>query len=557
MTEATIGTRRPSRRLWLPFLVLAAATLLVYSVSFFNGFVLDDEMIIVNNPQTLSLRNVPDVLFAPDLVKPYYRPLNRATYLFDYQIAGMDPAWYHGVNIVIHFGNALLLYLICRRLLSDRWAALAVGLLFAVHPANSEAVNWVSARNTLMALFFSLASLLAYLESRMKGKVLLVASPLLYFCGLLSKETGLMMSAVFFVLTFFPLQEGEARLSWKDRIILLSPYFVLTLVYFCMRFYSLQGVVGTPVPASGLLERVAQNYHIIPQYLALLLYPADLTLFHKVPNGGLFSPPWHLAAMLFLTWLVWLALRSRNRVALFSLVWFAINYAPISNVVPIPSDQITERYLYMPAVGFFFGLGAVLSWILTLATPRFAKAAVVVILVAASAVTMHRNLDWRNALSLFTSGVRNDPESPGAHYNLGTAYMENGDFAAARREWERTLALDARHGEAMMQMGTLAATSGDLRTAEAYYRAALEAPPGQTDPGKSMAHLNLGKICEKRGDLKQALQHYRLFMKTVPVTYMEYKGDTRRRIKLLEQKLIAEGATSHRPPGPAVGLADI
>lgn len=535
MTEATIGTRRPSRRFWLPLLILAAATLLVYSVSFFNGFVLDDEMIIVNNPQTLSLSNVPDVLFAPDLIKPYYRPLNRATYLFDYQVAGMNPAWYHGVNIVIHLGNALLLYLICRRLLSDRWAALAVGLLFAVHPANSEAVNWVSARNTLMALFFSLASLLAYLEGRMKGKTLLVVSPLLYFCGLLSKETGLMMSAVFFVLTFFPMQEGEARLSWKDRIILLSPYFILTLVYFGMRFYSLQGVVGTPVPASGLLERVAQNYHIIPQYLALLLYPADLTLFHKVPQGGLFSPPWHLAAVLFLTWMVWLALRGRNRVALFGLVWFVINYAPISNIVPIPSDQITERYLYMPAVGFFFGLGAVLSCFFARANLRFAKAAVVVLLVAASAVTVHRNLDWRNALSLFTSGVRNDPESPGAHYNLGTAYMENGDLAAARREWERTLALNASHGEAMMQMGTLAATGGDLRTAEAYYRAALQTPPGQTDPEKSMAHLNLGKICEKRGDLKQALQHYRLFMKTVPITYMEYKGDTERRIKLLEQ----------------------
>ena len=120
-------------------LILAAATLLVYSVSFFNNFVMDDEVIIVNNPQTFSLRNIPDVLLAPDLIKPYYRPLNRATYLLDYRLAGMNPDWYHGVNVLIHLGNVILLYLVCHRLLPDGAAALVAALIFAVHPANREA----------------------------------------------------------------------------------------------------------------------------------------------------------------------------------------------------------------------------------------------------------------------------------------------------------------------------------------------------------------------------------------------------------------------------------
>src|SRR5512140_1978683 len=146
-------------RIRTSLLILTAAVLLVYSISLFNKFVLDDEVIIVNNPQTLSLRNVPEVLLAPDLIKPYYRPLNRATYLFDYRVAGMNPAWYHGVNIIIHLGSVLLLFLAGRRLLNDWRGALVAALIFAVHPVNSEAVNFISARNTLMALFFSLASL--------------------------------------------------------------------------------------------------------------------------------------------------------------------------------------------------------------------------------------------------------------------------------------------------------------------------------------------------------------------------------------------------------------
>ncbi len=524
------------KEIWIALLLLTIVTLGVYSASFFNGFVMDDEVIIVNNPQTLSLHNVPDVLLAPDLIKPYYRPLNRATYLFDYRVAGMNPAWYHGVNIIIHLGSVLLLFLAGRRLLNDWRGALVAALIFAVHPVNSEAVNFISARNTLLALFFSLASLLAYMDARAKGKSLPVFSAILFFCGLLCKETAFMMTAVIFLCTFMPLQDQEERLNWKSRIILLSPYFLLAVLYFVMRFYSLQGIVGTSVPAEGLISRLAQNYHIIPQYLALLLFPSDLTLFHKVPQGGLFTPPWYLPAMLGLGGVIFLIVKSCSRAALFGLAWIIINYAPISNIVPIPSDQLTERYLYMPAVGFFICLGVLYSRLYSRERYRqilWGGAAVIV--VALAGVTAQRNLDWRNNLSLFSSGVRNDPFSPAAHYNLGTAYMETGQLQSARSEWEKTLSLNPEYSDALTQMGTFAAVQGDLSRAEMYYLAALKAPPGETDPDKSMAHLNLGKICEKRGRPREALQHYRQFLKTVPITYLEYKADAEKRIAQLQR----------------------
>ena len=511
------GAISAPRAILIALLVLTIVTLGVYSATFFNGFVMDDEVIIVNNPQTLSLRNVPDVLLAPDLIKPYYRPLNRATYLFDYRVAGMNPAWYHGVNIIIHLGSVLLLFLAGRRLLNDWRGALVAALIFAVHPVNSEAVNFISARNTLMALFFSLASLLAYMDARAKGKSLPVFSAILFFCGLLCKETAFMMTTVIFLCTFMQLQDQEERLNWKGRITLLSPYLLLAVLYFVMRFYSLQGIVGTSVPAEGLFSRLAQNYHIIPQYLALLLFPSDLTLFHKVPQGGLFTPPWYFPAMLILVGVIFLIVKSRSRAALFGLAWLVINYAPISNIIPIPSDQLTERYLYMPAAGFFLCLGVLFSRLYSRERYRqllWGGAAIIV--VALAGVTVQRNLDWRNNLSLFSSGVRNDPASPAAHYNLGTAYMETGQLQSARSEWEKTLSLNPEYSDALTQMGTLAAVQGDLTRAEMYYLAALKAPPGETDPDKSMAHLNLGKICDKRGRSREALQHYRQFLKTVP-----------------------------------------
>jgi hypothetical protein len=505
---------------------------------------MDDEVIIVNNPQTLSLKNVPDVLLAPDLIKPYYRPLNRATYLFDFQVAGMNPAWYHGINIFTHLGNVILLYLVALRFLRNNFGALAAALLFAVHPVNCEAVNFISARNTLLALFFSLASLLAYMKARERRSAFPVGSALLFFCGLLSKETAFMMIAVFSVALFIPLQEEEERLSWKERAFYILPYLFVTGIYFAMRSYSLQGIVGTPVPAQGLFSRIALNYWIIPQYIGLLLFPADLTLFHKIPEGGIFSPPWYLPAMIGFLAVIWLAVRSGNRAALFGLVWLAINYVPISNIVPIPSEQLQERYLYMPAAGFFLWTGVLFTWIKNKDRLKTALwVSLSVILTVFSLVTLQRNLDWRNNLSLFSSGVRNDPASPAAHYNLGTVYMETGQFEKARSQWEITLKIDPQFSDALTQMGTFAAVNGDLQLAERYYLAALQAPEGKSDPDKSMAHFNLGKIYEKWNRPDLALSNYQRFLETVPITYLEYKPEAGKRIASLLVKLssVTEG----------------
>jgi hypothetical protein len=361
-----------------------------------------------------------------------------------------------------------------------------------------------------------------------------MGSALLFFCGLLCKETAFMMIAVFSFALFIPLQEKEERLSWKERALYLLPYLALTGVYFAMRSYSLQGIVGTPVPAEGFFSRLALNYWIIPQYIGLLLFPADLTLFHKIPEGALFSPPWYLPAMIGFLAVIWLVVKSRSRAAMFGLAWLAINYVPISNIVPIPSEQLQERYLYMPAVGFFLWAGVLLSWIKN--KERFKPAlwvSLFVILTVFSIVAVQRNLDWHNNLSLFSSGVRNDPDSPAAHYNLGTAYMEIGQLEKARSQWEITLKLDPRFSDALTQMGTFAAVSGELQLAERYYLAAIDAPPGATDPDKSMAHFNLGKIYEKWNRPDLALSHYRRFLETVPITYLEYKPEAERRIAML------------------------
>ena len=525
------------KRTWIVLLALAVVTLSVYGVSFFNGFVLDDEIIIVKNSPTPGLSNIGKMLFSPDLIKPYYRPLNRITYLLDYWIFGMSPMWFHAVNIFIHLLNVILLYAIGARVLKNRGAAFVAALLFAVHPVNSEAVNFISARNTLLSLFFSLASFLTFMRAKEKGVRWPLFSAFLLFFGLLSKETSFMLIALIALYTLLPL---PGAVSEKGRMNLLSvlPYLLFAGVYFALRIYSLHGMMGISIPDVGLLSRLVRNYHIIPQYVGLLVFPTNLTVCHNIPEGGLFNPLWFFPVWVALFVVTWLIIRSRNKAALFGLVWYAINYLPISNIVPIPSEPMTERFLYLPAVGFFLVVGAGFARLLDLQRVRRPVWAIIaVIIIALSTVTVHRNLDWRDGYSLFASAVRNNPASSEAHYNLGTALREKGDLSAARQEWKTALKLNPGNSDALIQMGTFEAMQGNLRKAEQYYTAALSSPGGRADPEKSMAHYNLGKIYEKWQRPELALQHYELFLKLVDVTYMEYEPDAKQRVARLRASM--------------------
>jgi tetratricopeptide (TPR) repeat protein len=106
------GKNSIHKKLWPSLLILSAVTIAVYYVSFFYGFVWDDEFVIVKNPAIRQITSIANLPFSPDVVRPYYRPLTRTTYLFDYWLFGMNPSAFHVVNVVIHLLNVVLLYLV-------------------------------------------------------------------------------------------------------------------------------------------------------------------------------------------------------------------------------------------------------------------------------------------------------------------------------------------------------------------------------------------------------------------------------------------------------------
>src|SRR5574340_1292842 len=178
-------------------LLVALIAVVVYANSLGNGFVWDDTNIIITNP---ALKGPPLPLFKSiDVGRdyellPYYRPLTILTFLIEERLHGLSPFPMHLVNILLHAANSFLVYRLAWALGRDHYASLLAGLLFAIHPVNTEAVDFLSGgRNTLLACFFVLSALLLQRRGIVEGKnSAALAGSIFFLTALFSKETALM-----------------------------------------------------------------------------------------------------------------------------------------------------------------------------------------------------------------------------------------------------------------------------------------------------------------------------------------------------------------------------
>ena len=145
----------------------AAAGLLVvlvaaaYAPVFDAGFIWDDDDYVTRNVTLRSLDGLRRIWLEPGAVPQYY-PLVHTSFWLEYHLWGLRPRGYHAVNLALHAMNAVLLWLVLRRLaVPAAWLAAAV---FAVHPVHVESVAWIAERKNVLSGVFYLCALLAYLR---------------------------------------------------------------------------------------------------------------------------------------------------------------------------------------------------------------------------------------------------------------------------------------------------------------------------------------------------------------------------------------------------------
>ena len=197
---------------WLP-LILVAVALLVYSNTFKNGFVLDDNSAIQSNYIVQKGAKAIPEIFSTEYRAGYwvargnlYRPVSLAVFACLWDISPNDPFPGHVLNCLLYALTAFFLFRFLVMLSGDRNGLFSflVTLIYIVHPLHTEVVaNIKSLDEILSLLFLLLTGILLMKYQRHNKKRMLLMFPFTYMLALMSKESAITFLAVFPLLIYF------------------------------------------------------------------------------------------------------------------------------------------------------------------------------------------------------------------------------------------------------------------------------------------------------------------------------------------------------------------
>ncbi len=539
-------------------IIIAIVSAVIYLGTLFNGFVLDDTYQVLDNPWVMDFSYLPDILTSTVWAfkesfeaTDYYRPVMYLAYLVEYHIFGFDAWGWHLVNIILHSINAILVFLIAAAFmnrsvfaggdgakkaleLNPLFFPLVSALIFAVHPVNSEVVSWIAGGTELTYTLFFLLSFYLYTRaaSEIKDGAEPGAFPLRSFTYILSlvcflvaafsKEAALVLP--FFIILYDFIRGGFGQAPRRKNFKAYPAYFIILIFYLLMRLNAIGEAVAQSLYSEEFAVLSANILPIAVEYLRLFFYPVGLSHYH------FFTPATSLTEPTIVFSVVVLAIVALGVYNFLRRIPFAI-FLVLLIIVPLvptlyllffhntnnPLAFYSERYLYLPSVGFSILISSVLMRIASLGdTQRRANVLCLVVsflIVLGGARTVLRSLEWKDDLTLWTSTIKRFPENYHARYHFSDVLRERGDDERALKELKESVRLEPDFHGSHHRLGLLYATLN--RPSEAYseFREVV-----RIDPENSSAYYNLGIIYMDRGDWVKALEELQMALRYAPTT---------------------------------------
>ncbi len=502
----------------------------------------DDNQYLVDNPlvQTPSRasagRFLKEVL-SPSTVGGYYQPLAMISLMLDDAMGGrpnnLRP--FHRTSLALHVINTALVIVLLYMLFGDPWIAAMVGLLFGVHPLTVEPIPWVGERKTLLAAFFALLALIAYVRyvhcglrtengetkrgesnpqfairnPQSQFKAWYGLSVVCYVLALLSKPTSTPLPVLMLLLDYWPLR----RLS-RRTVVEKVPFFVIGLVSAVITFLSQQEAGGVYYPGEKSPLRVPFILcHNIVFYLYKMVLPVKLSSHYPFPEPMTLSQPMILVGVIGTCILIPLLLISLRwtRVLLTGWLFFFVAIFPTLGVIGFTIAIASDKYAYLPSFGILMILAFLLGRVRSLPffqarfwAPSLVIIGLPVLLASLEAVGTRSYLaDWQDSQKLYAHMLALAPDASLLRYNYGLVLVEQGRTEDAIAQYGLALVRNPKYVEAHNNLGLALARQGRIDEAIVHYRKALELKPDQAG-----VYNNLGTALAAAGRNDEAVVAY-------------------------------------------------
>lgn len=405
----------------------------------------------------------------------HWHPLSWIAHMIDVQIFGLDPWGPHIVSAAIHTLNALLVYALFRRILSNPLVALILSCMFALHPLRIESVAWVSERKDVLALFFSLLAIHAYLWfAKRRSIIRYLPLLLLHAAALLSKPSAVVLPLLFLLLDFWPLRITQGwvwRVAEKIPLLLLSLGSSLAAIWAQNSAGALAALDTVPLDARFSTALVAWS-----AYFGKLLFPTRIGIFYPVVP---YPPGVASGAALLLLLVSWICFRERQRrpYLLVGWLWFLIATLPIVGFVAVGGQAFADRWTYLPHIGVLLAAGAFAIEFREVFRPVWQLSFGVLLTCAYSYKTIQELPHWATSESVFRRALEAFPNNFMAHTNLGSALSDSGRWEEAAVHYEEAYRLSPNYPEAINNLGILRAHQNRLSEAAGLFQKALQIRP--------------------------------------------------------------------------------
>ncbi|MDR3580386.1 MAG: tetratricopeptide repeat protein [Oryzomonas sp.] len=538
------------RKHLIPAMGLILLTLAVYGQTVGYDFLSnwDDNLYVTYNPdiQGVTAKNLVH-LFSTSYVGNY-APVHLLSYMLDFQLVGMNPAWFHGVNVVLHIVNGLLFYLLVRRLTGKPFWAFASSALFLLHPVQVESVAWISQRKNLLAMFFSLCSFLSYIAYRQrteKGRKRAYTFSIIFLVlALLSKSVAVIMPFVFLLYDIFLEKAGRRKGIIVDKIPYFAAAAVTSVVALITQSFE-KGGGSFDYFAGNMAAKILTMLTVLTSYLHILIWPSNLKLIYIFGiKTGVDGEVIFALLLVGALCCAGIYLLRREQRLFFGFALFFLGLVPVSQIVPLVT-LMNDRYLYFPMLGAAWVAGGGLSRLNDMFPEKRVNPAhllISLILVFLVPLSYQRAEVWQNSVTLWIDAAKKLPTKE-TRASLAEAYLNSGQTERALTTYNEVFASEGGFSEPAIERKALNEAAGlyinagllvkakpllatlttkfpdffpgfinlgycyylsrDQANAEKAYRQALS-----IEPGSSQALVSLGNICLETGRVAEARALY-------------------------------------------------
>lgn len=545
-----------------------------YAPAVGGDFHWDDDLAVLTNPTVVDPGRIGVADFLPPVLGRN-RTLTDLTFALNHALSGNANAPYVVTNVAIHLLVVVLVFLLASALLRrvghprGDGVALAVAVIFGLHPLQTEAVSFVCQRSESLASLFYVAALLAFLEAEERHPARhwggwAAAGGVAFFAAVSSKGMALTLPIVgLLTVALTGPRREHGRRYW---IVAWGLPLLAALLLAAGTVVGLSGQKDAGLDAGDLgpWRYLLTEASVILRYVWLLLWPPDQSVDHWVRGSpGLGDPLTLASGALILAALggaVWLARaglraggKGEARIAALGVLWYLLILAPTSSLVPL-SDPMAEHRVYLANFGLILAAAVAIDWALVRARGaraggRAGGALALLLALALGAALVARNRLWHDELALWTDAAAKAPLHYRPQLHAGNALWGRGRTHEALPYYSRAAALVpprssvwevvqrslangltslgrfAEAREVLERAVSLAPDQPGLRESLAWVRFTegdFEGALGEVARGR-MRGMNsaelaavAGKTAANRGDLDTALRELRLAVQLAP-----------------------------------------